>query len=217
MRSEATAAAEYKGESGQDLGPPRRDSDSSISVFLRLSVFSVALLLCLSLSLFLCLSVSLSLFLYLCVSLSLSVSISLSLSCPSVSLSLCLPVSLSVYAERYRKPGGCVNSKCAHSPVRPHLPTESPVNRQSHHARPLRHAPLLRLQLRPVPGTLAQHGPAPRSQAAQDLPCQLVPKGQGRQVPLARLRRELPGAGVDVQPRGRGRRRQAHAHRLHPR
>ena len=170
MRSEATAAAEYKGESGQDLGPPRRDSDSSISVFLRLSVFSVALLLCLSLSLFLCLSVSLSLFLYLCVSLSLSVSISLSLSCPSVSLSLCLPVSLSVYAERYRKPGGCVNSKCAHSPVRPHLPTESPVNRQSHHARPLRHAPLLRLQLRPVPGTLAQHGPAPRSQAAQDLP-----------------------------------------------
>ncbi|XP_069352558.1 phosphoenolpyruvate carboxykinase, cytosolic [GTP] isoform X1 [Eulemur rufifrons] len=90
------------------------------------------------------------------------------------------------------------------------------IQRQNHHARPLRHEALLWLQLRQIPGPLAEHGAAPSGQAAQDLPCQLVPKGQGRQIPLARLRRELQGAGVDVQPHQRERQRQAHAHRLHP-
>ena len=46
-----------------------------------------------------------------------------------------------------------------------------------------------------------------RRQAAEDLPRQLVPQGRGRQVPVARLRRELARAGLDLPPlrrRGRG-------------
>ena len=45
-----------------------------------------------------------------------------------------------------------------------------------------------------------------RRQAAEDLLRQLVPQGRRRQVPLARLRREQPRAGVDLPPlRGHGR------------
>ena len=45
-------------------------------------------------------------------------------------------------------------------------------------------------------------------QAAADLPRQLVPQGRRRQVPVARLRREQPRAGVDLPPlRGHGGRR----------
>ena len=92
MRSEATAAAEYKGESGQDLGPPRRDSDSSFSVFLCLSIF---LSLCFSVSFSLCLS----LFLYLCVSL-LFLSLYLCLSVAPLSLYLSVSPCLSLYMQR---------------------------------------------------------------------------------------------------------------------
>ncbi len=48
-----------------------------------------------------------------------------------------------------------------------------------------------------------------RSRAAEGLPRQLVPQGRGRQVPLARLRREQPRARVGLPPlrrRGRDRR-----------
>ena len=41
----------------------------------------------------------------------------------------------------------------------------------------------------------------------RDLRRQLVPQGRRRQVPLARLRRELPGARVDLPPARRRRRR----------
>ena len=39
-----------------------------------------------------------------------------------------------------------------------------------------------------------------RGQAAEDLLRQLVPQGRRRQVPVARLRREQPRAGVDLPP-----------------
>ncbi|XP_054945897.1 phosphoenolpyruvate carboxykinase, cytosolic [GTP] isoform X3 [Physeter macrocephalus] len=95
MRSEGTAAAEHKGESGQNLEPPRREMDCSVSVSVALCLcVSLALSLCLCLwvpSLSLCLSVSLSL------CLSCSVSLSLSLGSLSVSLSLSLHVSVSLW------------------------------------------------------------------------------------------------------------------------
>lgn len=92
MRSEATAAAEYKGESGQDPGPPRRDSDISVSVFLCLSIFRS---LCFSVSFSLCLS----LFLYLCVSL-LFLSLYLCLLVAPLSLYLSVSPCLSLYTQR---------------------------------------------------------------------------------------------------------------------
>ena len=50
-------------------------------------------------------------------------------------------------------------------------------------------------------------GPPRRRQAAADLQRQLVPQGRGRQVPVARLRRQRARAGLDLPPprrRGRG-------------
>ena len=50
-------------------------------------------------------------------------------------------------------------------------------------------------------------GRARGRRAAEDLPRQLVPQGRRRQVPVARLRRELARAGLDLPPlrrRGRG-------------
>ena len=45
-----------------------------------------------------------------------------------------------------------------------------------------------------------------RGEAAEALPRELVPQGRRRQVPVARLRREQPRAGVDLPPlRGQGR------------
>ena len=61
--------------------------------------------------------------------------------------------------------------------------------------------------------------PRPR-RPAEDLLRQLVPQGRRRQVPLARLRRELAGARVDLQPRGTDKadgRRHAHRRRAHAR
>ena len=76
-------------------------------------------------------------------------------------------------------------------------------------ARPVRHAAVLRLPH----GRLLPPLAGPRPQAAglgvtpADLPRQLVPQGRGRQVHLARLRREHAGAEVDDRPRrGPGRR-----------
>ena len=43
-------------------------------------------------------------------------------------------------------------------------------------------------------------GETSRRQAAADLPRQLVPQGRRRQVPVARLRRELARAGLDLPP-----------------
>ena len=73
--------------------------------------------------------------------------------------------------------------------------------------RPLRHAAVLRLQhgrlLRPL---AAASAPTRRPRrAAQDLLRQLVPQGRRRQVALARLRRQLPGARVGLRPGGRTR------------
>ena len=50
--------------------------------------------------------------------------------------------------------------------------------------------------------------------AAADLPRQLVPQGRRRQVPVARLRRELARAGLDLPPLRRRGRGGAHADRL---
>ena len=68
-------------------------------------------------------------------------------------------------------------------------------------------APVLRLPhgrlLPPLAGDRSARG----RQAAADLQRQLVPQGRRRQVPVARLRRELARAGVGLPPlRGQGRR-----------
>ena len=80
--------------------------------------------------------------------------------------------------------------------------------------RPLRHAPLLWLQhgrlLRALAGDRPGHR---RRQAAQAVLGELVPQGRRRHVPVARLRRQQPGAQVDHR-RGRGHgRRRRHADR----
>jgi len=65
--------------------------------------------------------------------------------------------------------------------------------------RPLRHAAVLRLQHGRLLRALARdRPPRRRRQAAEDLLRQLVPQGRRRQVPVARLRRELARAGLDL-------------------
>ena len=59
-------------------------------------------------------------------------------------------------------------------------------------------------------------GPPRRRQAAADLQRQLVPQGRGRQVPVARIRRQRARAGVDLPPPRRRRRRPRDADRLRP-
>ena len=63
---------------------------------------------------------------------------------------------------------------------------------------------------------LAEGGPPRGRQAAADLQRQLVPQGRGRQVPVARIRRQRARAGVDLPPPRRRRRRPRHADRLRP-
>ena len=53
-----------------------------------------------------------------------------------------------------------------------------------------------------------------RQAPARHLPCELVPQGPGRQIPLARLRREHARAQVDRRPRPRPRPRPQVTHRL---
>ncbi len=77
------------------------------------------------------------------------------------------------------------------------------------------HAPLLRLPHGRLLRALAGHGPADEP-SAQDLPRQLVPHRRKRRVPLAGLRREHPGAGVDPRPLPRRGRRREDPHRLRP-
>ena len=72
--------------------------------------------------------------------------------------------------------------------------------------RPDGDAAVLRLQHGRLLRPLAPDRPSRRRQAAEDLLRQLVPQGRRREVPVARLRRELAGAGVDLPPlRGQGR------------
>ena len=80
--------------------------------------------------------------------------------------------------------------------------------------RPVRDAAVLRLPHGRLLRALAVDDRAHRRvEAAAHLRRQLVPQGRRRQVPVARLRRELAGARVDLPaPRGRGRRR-GHADR----
>ena len=66
--------------------------------------------------------------------------------------------------------------------------------------RPDGDAALLRLQHGRVLRALARGRPARRREAAQGVPRQLVPQGRGRQVPLARLRREQPRPRVGLPP-----------------
>ncbi len=74
--------------------------------------------------------------------------------------------------------------------------------------RPVRDAAVLRLQHGRLHGPLAQDRRAGRcGQAAAGLLRQLVPKGLGREVPVARLRREQPRPRMGLPPlrrRGRG-------------
>ncbi len=75
--------------------------------------------------------------------------------------------------------------------------------------RPVRDAAVLRLPHGRLLRALAEDRRARRRAAAEDLPRQLVPQGRGRQVPVARLRRELARAGLGLPPlrrRGRGQR-----------
>src|SRR6202050_3676294 len=84
--------------------------------------------------------------------------------------------------------------------------------------RPLRHAALLWLQHGRLLRPLAPHrrrSAQPR-RPAQDLLRPLVPQGRGRQVPVARLRRELARARVDLQPGHRYGRGPRHADRRRP-
>ncbi len=72
--------------------------------------------------------------------------------------------------------------------------------------RPVRHAALLRLQHGRLLLPLAVDGRADRrGQAAARVLRQLVPQGRGRPLAVARLRREQPGAQVDLRARGRRR------------
>ena len=72
-------------------------------------------------------------------------------------------------------------------------------------ARSLRNAALLRLQYGRLLPPLASDGARPRAHLAlRHFRRELVPQGRGRQVPLARLRREHAGAGLDSRaPRGK--------------
>lgn len=96
MRSEATAAAEYKGESGQDLGR-QEGTATALSLFLRLSIF---VLLCFSVSLCFYASLSLSPCFYISVSLCLFLSLYLCLSVAPLSLYLSVSPFLSLYMQR---------------------------------------------------------------------------------------------------------------------
>ena len=84
--------------------------------------------------------------------------------------------------------------------------------------RPLRHAPLLRVQhgrlLRPLARDRRRRRPG---EAPEDLLRQLVPQGRGRPVAVARLRRELPGPRVGLRAGERHRRGHRDPDRLHPR
>ena len=72
--------------------------------------------------------------------------------------------------------------------------------------RPDGHAAVLRLRHGRLLRSLALDGEAD-PEAAEDLPRQLVPEGRGRQVPVARLRRQHARAEVDARPlRRQGRR-----------
>nr|XP_040023738.1 uncharacterized protein LOC120812022 [Gasterosteus aculeatus aculeatus] len=73
--------------------------------------------------------------------------------------------------------------------------------RQGDHARPLRHAAVLRLQLRRLPRSLTEHAdPKGPHSPAQDLPRKLVQEEPGkRRLPVARVRRERARPGVDLQ------------------
>ena len=74
--------------------------------------------------------------------------------------------------------------------------------------RPDGHAPVRRLQHGRLHGPLARDRAQGRRPAAADLQRQLVPQGRERQVPVARLRRQRPRAGLDLPPpRRRGRTR----------
>ena len=66
--------------------------------------------------------------------------------------------------------------------------------------RPVRDAAVLRLPHGRLLRALAQAGRAQGRGPAEDLPRQLVPQGRRRQVPVARLRRELARAGLDLPP-----------------
>lgn len=61
------------------------------------------------------------------------------------------------------------------------------------------HAPLLRLSHGRLLAALAGHGGEAGRQGPQDLQRQLVPHRRGREVPLARLRGQPAGAGVDLE------------------
>ena len=72
--------------------------------------------------------------------------------------------------------------------------------------RPVRDAAVLRLPHGRLLRALAvDDGPHRRGEAAADLRRELVPQGRRRQVPVARLRRELPGARLDRRPARRRR------------
>ena len=72
---------------------------------------------------------------------------------------------------------------------------------------PFRHAPVLRVQHGRLLRSLAAHrGVDLFGQAAPDLLRELVPKGRGGPLPVAWLRREFPGARLDLRARGRSRR-----------
>ena len=79
--------------------------------------------------------------------------------------------------------------------------------------RPVRDAPVLWLQHGRLLPALARDRPARGRAAAEALLGELVPQGRGRQVPLARLRREQPGAQVGRRAGARPRRRRRHADR----
>ena len=73
--------------------------------------------------------------------------------------------------------------------------------------------PVLWLQHGRLLPALARDRPARGRPAAEALLGELVPQGRGRQVPVARVRREQPGAQVGRRARARPRRRRRHADR----
>jgi hypothetical protein len=92
-------------------------------------------------------------------------------------------------------------------------------NDRGKHRRSRRRAPrpdgdeaVLRLQLRRLLGALAVVCRQVR-QATENIPRQLVPPGQGRQIPVARIRRKPAGAALDHRPLRKPGRRQGDADR----
>lgn len=68
---------------------------------------------------------------------------------------------------------------------------------QSNYARSVCDETVLRLQLRPLSFALVEHGEREERQAAGDLSRELVQEEHGRQVPVARIRREFPRSRLD--------------------